>query len=63
MIARLFRRKPRMTDEEREYCAEAFVDYALLIEFRNEYGGLSDEKACRLTGKLVEWHRVLCEFS
>ncbi|MGG1445057.1 hypothetical protein ABE354_23995 [Brevibacillus laterosporus] len=59
MIARLFRRKPRMTDEERDYCAEAIIDYALLIEFRNEFGGLSDEKADRLSEKLSEWGRRL----
>ncbi|PPA87944.1 hypothetical protein C4A76_10740 [Brevibacillus laterosporus] len=59
MIARLFRTKPRMTDEERNYCAEAFIDYALLIEFRNEFGELSDEKADRLSEKLSEWGRRL----
>ncbi|MDN9010020.1 hypothetical protein [Brevibacillus laterosporus] len=59
MIARLFRTKPRMTDEERDYCAEAFLDYALLIEFRNEFGELSDEKADRLSEKLSEWGRRL----
>ncbi|OAJ75124.1 hypothetical protein AYJ08_05770 [Brevibacillus sp. SKDU10] len=59
MIARLFRMKPRMTDEERDYCAEAFLDYALLIEFRNEFGELSDEKADRLSEKLSEWGRRL----
>ncbi|MBG9774267.1 hypothetical protein [Brevibacillus laterosporus] len=56
MIARLLRRKPSMTDEERDYCAEAFIDYALLIEFRNEFGRLSDEKADRLRNKLQEWN-------
>ncbi|MGG0757509.1 hypothetical protein [Brevibacillus laterosporus] len=59
MIARLFRTKSRMTDEERNYCAEAFIDYALLIEFRNEFGELSDEKADRLSEKLAEWGRRL----
>ncbi|MBG9788733.1 hypothetical protein [Brevibacillus laterosporus] len=59
MIARLFRTKPRMSDEERDYCVEAFIDYALLIEFRNEFGELSDEKADRLSEKLSEWGRRL----
>lgn len=57
MIARLFRTKLRMTEKERDYCAEAFIDYALLIEFRNEFGMLSDEKADRLGNKLEEWHQ------
>ncbi|AYK07727.1 hypothetical protein [Brevibacillus laterosporus] len=59
MIARLFRMRSRMTGEERDYCAEAFIDYALLIEFRNEFGELSDEKADRLSEKLSEWGRRL----
>ncbi|MCR8938740.1 hypothetical protein O0555_15510 [Brevibacillus laterosporus] len=59
MIARLLRKQPRMTSEERMYCAEAFLDYALLIEFRNEFGELSDEKADRLSEKLSEWGRRL----
>ncbi|AUM66420.1 hypothetical protein C0R09_18880 [Brevibacillus laterosporus] len=59
MIARLFRMRSRMTDEERDYCAGAFLDYALLIEFRNEFGELSDKKADRLRNKLEEWHQNL----
>lgn len=27
MIARLFRMRSRVTDEERDYCAGAFLDY------------------------------------
>ncbi|WPS88791.1 hypothetical protein SMD22_07520 [Brevibacillus halotolerans] len=59
MITRLFGTRPRVTDGERVYCTDAFLDYAILIEYRNEFEDLSDEKADRLRNKLEEWHQNL----